>query len=240
MEVARAVQRQLEPPPIPEFVGVEMAARFLPSSAVSGDFCDYFRLESRYLGIYLGDAQSKGLEGAMYALMVSGIMRGIAKTGHEPTDVVAFLNQRLRFRPLPGKFCCLTYALVDLEQRHVVLTNAGLPFPLLRRGQQLTRVEAGGIPPGLFDVGSYDQAVVSLQPGDCILFYTDGLPDSLEALRPRAGDGEKQLRGLLTRHAEKSAPRLADQLVTHLRSAQKARRQKELSDDATFLVLRVP
>lgn len=239
MGVARAVQEQLLPPPVPEVPGLELAVRFLPSRAVGGDFCDYFRLNSRYLGLYVGDVQGKGLEGAMYALLVCGLMRGITKTGHEPAEVVGFLNQRLSFRALPGKFSCLLYALFDLEQRHMVLTNAGLPFPFLLRGDTLTRVEAAGLPLGLFKAADYEQAALSLQPGDQLLFFSDGLTDSLEALHPRRGDGAKQVQALLARHAGAPADELAELFVNYLRAARHQRRQKEITDDATFLFLRV-
>jgi len=236
--VARAVQAQLVPAPAPDLPGLEWAVRFLPSRAVGGDFCDCFYLDSRFAGFYLGDVQGKGLEGAMYALLASGLMRGVTKTNQEPAEVVSFLNRRLRFRALPTKFCCLTYGVIDLEKRQLVLTNAGLPYPLLLRGDTLTQVEASGIPLGLFDSDGYDQAALSLQAGDRLLFHTDGLPDSLEALQPGEGDGDQQLRSLILEHRDKPAPELADLLVHYLRSSRHRRRRKELSDDSTFIVLR--
>lgn len=238
MEAARAVQTQLVPPPVPEVPGMEWAVRFLPSRAVGGDFCDCFRLGSRYAAFYLGDVQGKGLEGAMYALLACGLMRGVTKTDQEPAQVVSFLNQRLRFRLLPGKFCCLSYGVIDLERRQLVVANAGLPLPLLQRGDTLTTIEASGVPVGLFDAGNYDQAVISLQPGDRLFFYTDGLTDSLGALHPRKGEGEEQVQEILASHSDEPAPALADLFVHYLRSSRHRSRKRELSDDATFLVLR--
>lgn len=235
--VARAVQAQLVPAPAPDVPGLEWAVRFLPSRAVGGDFCDCFCLGSGFAAFYLGDVQGKGLEGAMYALLASGLMRGLTKTGQEPSDVVSFLNRRLRFRALPTKFCCLTYGVIDLEKRQLALANAGLPYPLLLRGDTLTQIEASGIPLGLFESDGYDQAALSLQPGDRLLFYTDGLPDSLAALHPRQGDGDQQLEFLMLEHREKPAPELADLLVHYLRSSRHRRRRKELTDDSTFIAL---
>lgn len=252
LRLARHVQEALLPPSRAAGPGVEVAARFLPSRAVGGDFCDYFLLGSRHLGLYLGDVQGKGLEGALYALLVSGLMRGTNKTGNEPAHLVGFLNRRLTLRALPGKFCALSYALFDLERRQVTLANAGLPFPVLLRGGRLTRLEVSGFPVGMFSPCDYDQAVVNLQPGDRLLFYTDGLPDSLETLRPRAGDGEKQLAALLAQHGDCSAAALADALTSQLQRGASAgkrrssprprgdsRRPRRLLDDATFLVVHV-
>lgn len=237
LRLARQVQDSLLPPAVAPFPGVEVTARFLPSRSVGGDFYDYFQLDPHTLGLYLGDVQGKGLEGAMYALMVSGLMRGLTKSGHDPASLVAFLNSRLRLRALPGKFCCLTYALFDLEKRHLVLANAGLPYPLLLRGDSLIHVEVGGIPVGMFDRSHYDQAVLTLQPGDRLLFYSDGLPDSLEALKRGREDGGKQVRTMLGQHSADSADELADALLGKLRGRQ--RQPHELVDDATFLVVQV-
>ena len=88
LRLAREVQEALLPPPLSALPGVEVAARFQPSQSVGGDFYDYFQLHARHLAFYLGDVQGKGLEGAMYALLVSGLMRGLNKTGNEPAALV--------------------------------------------------------------------------------------------------------------------------------------------------------
>src|SRR3990172_3051436 len=162
---AREVQQALLPPPLTALPGGEVAGRFQPSQSVGGDFYDYFQLHARNVAFYLGDVQGKGLEGAMYALLVSGLMRGLNKTGNEPAALVEFLNRRLALRALPGKFCALAYAVFDLEQRQLRLANAGLPFPWLLRHGQLTRVEIPGIPVGMFNPCQYDQGVVRLGAG---------------------------------------------------------------------------
>lgn len=227
------------PPSLAALPGVEVAARFCPSRAVGGDFYDYFLLDNRYLALYLGDVQGKGLEGALYALLVSGVLRGLRKADTEPAELLSFLNRRLCLRSVPGKFACLGYALLDLPERRLTFANAGLPLPLLARNGCLTRVEAHGIPVGMFNACDYDQSVLSLRPGDRLLFYTDGLPDSLEVLYPRGGDGEKQLAALLTHFALGSATDLADGLVARLQVGQKSRRPKDLHDDAAFLVVQL-
>lgn len=235
LRLARNVQEALLPPALTALPGVEVAARFQPSHSVGGDFYDYFQLHPRHLAFYLGDVEGKGLEGAMYALLVSGLMRGLNKKGSEPAEVIEFLNRRLGLRPLPGKFCALAYAVFDLEQRQLRLANAGLPFPWLLRRGELVRVEVPGIPVGMFNPCQYDQGVVRLEWGDRLLFSTDGLADSLEALYPRAGDGEKQVAGLLAESATRSAAELADRLAARLQ----LKHRQRLEDDAAFLVVHI-
>ncbi len=85
LQIARIVQEGLLPPPLTSLPDLEVAARFLPSRGVGGDFYDYFPIGASSLGAYLGDVQGKGLEAAMYALLVSGLMRGLNKTGNNPS-----------------------------------------------------------------------------------------------------------------------------------------------------------
>jgi len=232
------VQEKLLPPPLARLPELELASGFLPAASVGGDFYDCFHLQARSLGLYLGDVPGRGLESVLYALVVNEILRGLPKAGNEPADLLALLNQRLlRRRALPGKFCCLAFALVDLEQRHLVVANAGLPFPLLHRGDAVTAVEISGLPVGLFEPGEYDQAALSLQPGDRLLFCTDGLREALET--HYAGNSSAQLRALLLDSADQPVSVLADRLLALLRPGEGRRKPRPLADDATFLLLRV-
>ncbi len=231
LQIARIVQEGLLPPPLTSLPDLEVAARFMTSRAVGGDFYDYFPIGPGGLGLYLGDVQGKGLEAAMYALLVSGLMRGLNKTGNKPADVIDALNRRLCFRNVPGKFCCLSYAVIDRDARQLFYANAGLPFPLLQRGGASEPVRLTGSPVGMFDPCDFDQVTTPLLPGDRILFYTDGLGDVLDHGR---GGAEAYLSRFLASHPEASATALADDLVRRL-----LRRPRPFLDDATFLILRV-
>ncbi|MFQ5926618.1 MAG: PP2C family protein-serine/threonine phosphatase [Terriglobia bacterium] len=237
LELARSVQRSLLPSPLGPSSQFELAARFAPAQGVAGDFYDYFQPAPDLVGFYLGDVQGKGLESAMYAALVSGIMRGLQKTGNPPARVLNFLNQRLRLRPIPDKFCTLGYAVVDLQRRRLAYANAGLPFPLLCRGGRTRRIEVAGFPLGLFDEATYDQQEVPLEPDDWLLFFTDGLTDSLENRRVR--DGEAVVRGVLESGSADSALALADRLLAGLPVPSGSQRRHPHIDDATFLLLRI-
>ncbi|MGH9804801.1 MAG: PP2C family protein-serine/threonine phosphatase [Candidatus Acidiferrales bacterium] len=243
LQLARLVQEALLPPPIADLPGLEVAVRFLPTAQVGGDFLDYFPLGPRALGCYVGDVQGKGLEAAMYALLVSGLMRGLHKTDTGPAEVVASLNRRLCYRLVPGKYCCLSYAHFDVKRKQLRYASAGLPFPLLLRGAALTRIELTGHPVGMFNPCGFEQVEVKLRSGDRLLFYTDGLTDSLLDPRSPGTEGVERLESLFraTRRASLSAQ--ADRLLDHIRPPRPNRarpsRAPHLSDDTTFLLVRV-
>ena len=248
LRLAQMVQESLLPPLRAELPGLELAARFLPATNVGGDFFDYFPLGSRHLVLYLGDVQGKGLEAALYGLVASGILRGVHKAGSPPASVLALINRRLCYRSLPGKFSCLGYAVFDLAELRLIYASAGIPYPLLLRNNGLIPIELPGTPLGLFDTCEFDQTVVSLQPGDRLLFYSDGLPDSLEFLYPHQGEGNEQVGHLLTAHPDLSATALADKLLARLQPPGTSPRAakghngdrhplSQLAEDATFMVI---
>jgi phosphoserine phosphatase RsbU/P len=157
---------------------VEIAFRLTSFSYVGGDFADFFCLPDGSIGIYLGDVVGKGLPAAMYGALVMGILRGIHKTGAGTAQILAMLNERLVHRPIPGRFCSTLYALFNPANHELTFTNAGMPHPLLISNSVCRKLGEGGFPSGMFPNVTYEQHVVQLAPGDCILFASDGLHES--------------------------------------------------------------
>jgi len=116
----------------------------------------------------------------MYGALVMGILRGIHKSDIDTRAVLSLLNQRLRQRPLPGRFCATLYAVFDPSTRTLAFSNAGLPFPLPASATACRPVGKGGLPSGHLSCATYDQHIIQLSPRDVVLFATDGLHESLD------------------------------------------------------------
>jgi phosphoserine phosphatase RsbU/P len=181
MEEARRIQSSLLPLGPLRGPNFEIACRFSSFAEVSGDFADYFDLPNGLIGIYVGDVVGKGLSAAMYGAMVMGILRGINKTGEEPSAVLASLNQRLLTRPVSGRFCSTIYATLDPATLELKFSNAGLPFPLRATRAECAPLGDGGLPSGLLSGSQYEVHSVELRPGDSVLFATDGLHEMRDA-----------------------------------------------------------
>jgi len=175
---AELIQSSLLPTAGIRAQSVEIVFRFKPFSDVGGDFVDFFRLPDGFIGIYLGDVVGKGLPAAMYAALVIGTLRGIHKGGTDTANVLARLNERLLQRPIPGRFSSTLYALFNPATRELIFSNAGMPRPLLVSGTACGELGEGGLPSGIFPGATYERHAVQLQPGDCVLFATDGLHES--------------------------------------------------------------
>jgi sigma-B regulation protein RsbU (phosphoserine phosphatase) len=178
LEEARTIQGVMLPAQPLRARTVTISHEFQPAAAVGGDYLDYFSLTDGTFGMYIGNMSGKELPAALYAALAVGTLRGIHKTGQHPSRVLYLLNQRLLLRGIPGRHTAIQYALFNPETEEMCIASAGMPGPLLLRGEGSHVLQVAGIPPGLFPDVTYDVLKVQLVPGDSVLFFTDGLTDA--------------------------------------------------------------
>jgi sigma-B regulation protein RsbU (phosphoserine phosphatase) len=188
LEEARAIQQAMVNVERIRRDHFEAAVLFRPAREVGGDFLDYFTLTDGALGYYIGDVVGKGLAAAMYAALAVGTLRGLNKSGTAPAEVLALLNTRLRMRVIPGRYCAVSYAVLDPATLVLRYANAGLPRPLHITEDDCRPAGEGGIPAGMFGDTSYEGNVLRLSPGDTILFSTDGLFEAQGVSQEQFGD----------------------------------------------------
>lgn len=187
LEEARAIQSVMLPAESLHTGRVMISHEFQPMAAVGGDFLDYFELTDSTFGLYLGDVSGKGLPAALYAALAVGTLRGVHKTGTAPSDVLATLNRRLLVRGIPRRHAAVQYAIFDPRTREMRVSSAGMPGPLHLSANGCRVLELPGMPPGLFPVANYESQTIQLEPGDSVLFCTDGLTDAFNTLDEQFG-----------------------------------------------------
>src|SRR4029077_13591776 len=165
---------------------------FQPIAAVGGDFLDYFQLSDGTIGLYLGDVSGKGLPAAMYAALAVGTLRGVHKTGQSPSSVLSTLNRRLLVRGVPRRYSATQYAVFDPRNRKMCIATAGILGPLDLSARGCRVLEIPGVPPGLFDAVEYEANTISLEPGDSVVFCTDGVTDAFSLEEESFGIGRVQ------------------------------------------------
>ncbi len=178
LEEARAIQSVMLPSEPLRAGAVRISHQFQPVAAVGGDFLDYFELSDGSVGLYLGDVSGKGLAAAMYAALAVGTLRGVHKTGQSPAAVLSTLNRRLLVRGVSRRYSATQYAIFDPRTAEMHMTSAGMPGPFHLSAEGCRVLEIPGLPPGLFAEAQYDTSTLTLQPGDSILFCTDGITDA--------------------------------------------------------------
>lgn len=180
LEEARAIQSVMLPAESLRAGPVMISHEFQPIAGVGGDFLDYFVLTDGTIGLYLGDVSGKGLPAALYAALAVGTLRGVHKTGTSPHDVLGTLNRRLMIRGMPRRHVAIQYAVFDPHSHELQIASAGMPGPLYLCANGCRVLELNGIPPGLFANATYETLTLRLQPGDSVLFCTDGITDAFD------------------------------------------------------------
>ena len=232
--MAREVQLRLLPSTAPELKNAEMAVRFLPARTIGGDLYDFVEYTPTRTAIVLGDVSGKAAPAALFAAMVSGIMRAAAAQQPEPAQMLALLNQTLQERKLESQYVTMLFALWDDESRTLTVANSGAVQPLhCSRGTSVT-VKAEGFPLGLFPEVSYDEIKITTEPGDVIVFVSDGILDAENEKEEMYG--EDRLAGMLCAHRGESALAIADAILEDVSRFQGS---KDRFDDETIIVLRV-
>jgi phosphoserine phosphatase RsbU/P len=177
LDEARIIQHSLVPVESLSSGEVSVTHRLQSVHTVGGDFLDYFELSDRTVGLYLGDVSGKGLPGALYAALVVGTLRGVHKTGESPAAVLSLLNRRLCVRSISSRYSTVSYAVFDPRTRQMLISSAGMYGPLLLTRRGCVNLRLSGMPPGLFSNAQYDVSSVAIEPGESVLFITDGIAE---------------------------------------------------------------
>lgn len=234
LQMAREVQLRLLPAKCPQHRNAELAARFLPARSIGGDLYDFLEYDANHSAIVLGDVSGKAAPAALFAALVSGIMRSATNQQFSPGQMLAHLNDALQERKLESQYVTMLFALWNDENRTLQVANAGAIPPIFCRGGEVTALRAEGFPLGMFGDVSYEEFTVATQPGDAFVFVSDGITDAENTQGEMYGT--ERLTGFLCSHRNLPAIEIADAIFADVARFQGG---KDRFDDETILVLRV-
>jgi sigma-B regulation protein RsbU (phosphoserine phosphatase) len=234
ISMAREVQLRLLPTTPPEHPHAEMAVRFLPARTIGGDLYDFVDYGPGRTAIVLGDVSGKAAPAALFAALVSGIMRSAALQQPLPAQMLALLNDALQERKLESQYVTMLFALWNDENRTLLVANSGAVQPILCRSGESTIVRAEGFPLGLFPDVVYDEVNLATLPGDAIVFVSDGILDAENAQEEMYG--QDRLATLLCTHRDLPTAEIADAILADVASFQGS---QDRFDDETIIVMRV-
>jgi sigma-B regulation protein RsbU (phosphoserine phosphatase) len=234
LQAAKRIQGALLRPAPAEDYGLDVAARYVSAREVCGDLYDFLRYGPQQLGVALGDVSGKGTAAALYGAVAIGIMRSLAPQKLQPSEMLRQMNQLVGERRIEGRFMTACFATWQKGRQKLRVANAGQSQPLLYKGGRCDRIELTGFPLGIFEEVNYDEWSVTLEPGEILVFHSDGIAETANS----EGQffGTTRLRKLIEQHHELAAAEIAD-LV--LREVDWFTQSAPLSDDRTLVVLKV-
>jgi phosphoserine phosphatase RsbU/P len=180
--MARQVQESLLPKDMPRFPGWDFARRWRPAREVSGDFYDMIEAGPGQLGLVIGDVTDKGMPASLFMVFTRTALRASLRHIDSPAGAMAAANHLICQDSFDSLFATLFYARLSTASGELTYVNAGHNPPLLYRAQQdeIQLLKRTGLPLGLEVSSVYEERSLALEPGDFILFYTDGIIEAVD------------------------------------------------------------
>ena len=235
LDLAGRIQQSVLPSEFPPTDGYEIHAMVEPAGEVSGDFYDVMRVEGGCVGMVVADVSDKGVPAALLMMASRTLLRGAAIGLGNPARVLSEVNDLMCDNNPQSMFVTVFFCVLDPAEGTVTFANAGHPSPIVvRRDGVISSLEsAENVVLGLLPGAGYDLFSVSLEPGDAVFMYTDGVTEAVNG----AGEefGEEKLMEVLSSEPVTSASGCSARVVKSVREFAGGLAQ---SDDITCAVLR--
>jgi len=235
LELCREIQKGLLPGAPLKIHRAELQGISIPAREVGGDFFNYFPLPENRTALLIGDVSGKGVPAALLMANIQAKLQALLPMGKSMARMAEELDDDIFNSTLPENYLTLFAGILDYEAESLKWVNAGHNTQyLLRKDGQLEHLKSTGRPLGLLPGGGYSEVETTLEKGDTLFLFTDGLTDAED----KDGDffGEERLEEISTREAGKPAGEI-------LASIEKAIREHSgdtlATDDATMLILKI-
>lgn len=197
LQAAARVQQSLLPSGDMQFPAVRFAWKYTPCDELAGDFLNYFPLDERHVAMFVVDVSGHGAASALLAVAVGRLLTGHASTSSllvhrasesspleitPPAEVARELNRRFPMESQNGLYFTMAYGVLDVETHELTYVVAGHP-PLIHvpRGAAPCVLPGNGFAIGMVEDVDYDEQMIRLRPGDRVYYYSDGVPEAMNA-----------------------------------------------------------
>jgi phosphoserine phosphatase RsbU/P len=239
MKLAGVIQRRMLPQKTPNMQGFGIAAAYKPCYNVGGDLYDFIQINDDIFVVIIADVMGKGLPAAIMMSMFRGWLRAYTAmltdcNEHDIHRLIVRLNRMTCRECEVGEFVTLCFAVVNRKEMAVSYCSCGHDPTYMIRNKKVTELNKGGLILGVDPDAEYQVETVPLEPGDVLLFYTDGLIDA-ENFEGKQW-GRKPLLDLLARYDNWSAEVTAGTILAYRRRFTGIAPQ---ADDTTIVCVRV-
>jgi len=237
IQLARNIQRTFLPSRIPSPPGWDLDVRWRTARQVGGDFYDCFELPGDRLGLVIADVSDKGMPAALYMTVTRTLIRATAQENDSPASVLMRVNNLLLMDSHSGMFVTAVYAILSVRTGELVYSIAGhnLPVWYHQHNHEIESLEKGGVVLGAWENIPLQDHRLQIHPGDCLIFYTDGVTEAFS--QTNEAYGEQRLNDAIQNAQDSSAMGVLNAIDASLTEFLEEAPQ---SDDITLLALHRP
>lgn len=189
LNMARQIQADLLPKELPDNEHFSLAAYSKPSQTIGGDFYDFIPIDENRFGLIIADGCGKGLPAAMLISQIQAMMKSEINNGNDIRQTLVNVNKMVvRYTP-KDKFVTLFYGVYDQSKNQFEYATAGHHYPMwIRNSGEFDLLSKGGPALGLIEPAHFETGVIHLQANDVILFYTDGVTETMDDAKQQYGE----------------------------------------------------
>lgn len=236
LKIVGEIQRSFLPSDFPKHPQIDIAAYYLPSWQAGGDYYDIIEIDEHHWGMVMADVTGHGVSATVVMAITHLLMRSFVNTFKFPSTALKVVNEKLNAHLSSDHFVTMFYGIFNTRTMRVIFSSAGHNPMYHYRASDGTIHEMKtnfGFPLRSFTSDDYDEAEIQLEPGDKMVFFTDGLVESIN--ENREVYGEKRVIDIIRRMGEHSAQETLDALV---QDCEEFRHDRVMRDDITLLVVR--
>ncbi len=235
LEIAGKIQQALLPNSTPDIPGLDVAAYMKPIESLGGDLYDLVQVNEKTLGIAIGDISGHGAPAAILMASLYASYRSLTRRGFSIPEIMSQLNNLIQENFGTSRYATFFYGVIAPEEQRLTYSNAGhFPPLLIRPGEEPRLLSTGGIVLGFMNDAIYEESTLSLEPGDVIILYTDGI---IEAAGPDDEMfGEERLAEICATMIRRSAREVLDGI---LKAVMSHCSDSEQQDDISLVIVRI-
>ena len=169
---------------------MDIAASMTPAKDVGGDFYDFFRIDDDRIGFLIADVSGKGIPAAIFMAVSRTLIRATGVRGGSPAECIAYSNKLLAAESVDCMFVTVFYGILNIKTGEIRYCNAGHnpPYILKRNGQVNALPMSQDIMVGAIDGMEFHEATLTLDHGDALVMYTDGVTEALNLKNEEFGE----------------------------------------------------
>lgn len=240
LKLAWNIQKSFLPSTFPDLPNFDIFGTCEPAREIGGDYFDVFQIDSQHYGLVIGDVSGKGVPAAIFMSGCRTLFRTLCGDGAYPNEVLRQFNKRLvNFDQSASMFITIFYGILDVENGRFIYASAGHNMPFIRTvrdGVTIVREleSSKSLVAGIMEGIDYTAEVVTLQPGDAMVLYTDGVTEGINDAEEQFG--EERLAHLIETSEADSASGLVKKIISECGGFQQ---NQPKFDDETLLVVKM-